>query len=555
MSTFATDIAEWAWALKFSDIPERVIRKAKLQLYSVLAAMHASHRHEIGQEVVDAVSAWAGDGPSTILPAGKKVDVLSAAYANASLSAALDYDDYLLFGHTGHSAVCASLAMAEREGSSIEEMLTAQVIANEIEGRLGATVVLGPHNGQGWSHIHLAGSAAAAAKLMGLSAEQTAHAIGISLYQPTYVLWPGFMGPDSKATTAATPTVTGIQAAILAGKGATGPLDVIEHPQGYMARLSYAPSPHFLSGLGKAWTTDTLGYKVYPGCAYIDTTVDALLEIMRLYSDETGKALSPDDVDEIKVEATLLTVEMDHLSKTGGSFDPVNPVSINFSIPGNLAIVLLTGELNADNLSKKWLSEYGEQIEKFSRKVKLVHDFDMTMDFLSSMDEVLDIRKLLKQMKIQDLVRFRMKAKEQYGSSMGVTVPEVLDAVMGSPKMRSRAWKGITDSARGLFQQTGPAVSSGYDLGDRPLENFTMPFSSRVTVTTRSGFSTVYQQDIPIGGPGYPFDKTIDSVLDKYRREADSNLDKGKVHEFIENEENLESKLTVEALAGLCSIS
>ena len=74
---------------------------------------------------------------------------------------------------------------------------------NEVGGRLGAALFLGPHNGQFWSSIHCGSASVAAGVALGLDAERLAHALAIALYQPPYGLWPGFMGPDSKLLTAA----------------------------------------------------------------------------------------------------------------------------------------------------------------------------------------------------------------------------------------------------------------------------------------------------------------------------------------------------------------
>ncbi len=551
MSPLALDIAKWAHGLEYQGIPDRVMTKASLQTFSMLAAMNAGARHEIGEMVLAAVESWAGEGPCTLIPGGRKADMLSAAYANSALSMTLDYDDYLLFGHTGHSAVCASLAVAEKERRSVKAMLTAQVIANEVTGRLGAGVLLGPHNGQGWSHIHLAGAAVAAAKLMELSVEQTAHAMAISLYQPTYVLWPGFMGPDSKTTTAATPIVAGLIAAVLASKGATGPLDIIEHPQGYLARMSYVPAPFFISGLGRAWVTDTLAYKIYPGCAYIDTSVDAVLKIMREHKDETGEELRAEDVSEVLVEATILTKEMDALSKTGGAFDPLNPVSINFSIPGNLAIALLRGRLDAEDFSKEALINNAESILEVSRKVRLVHDWSLTLRLLESFNKALNIGDILKQLKSKDLIGMRARAKEHYSSSMGLSLSDVKEMLDQAPQVKGMAWEGVKSWINSAISGGAPGAREKFDLGSCALEEFTMPFASRVTVTRKDGHKMSATQEIPFGGPGYPLDKTTEFVLDKYRREAGKNISDNKINELSNSAQALH-KLSLQKFIELC---
>ncbi|MFO8057394.1 MAG: MmgE/PrpD family protein [bacterium] len=548
MATLVEDLARFCHGLSYEDIPERVREKARLQVFSVLGAIHGSFRHEIGKTILEGVESWAGEGPCTIVPTGKKTDLLSAIYANASLSAALDYDDYLMFGHTGHSAVCVSLAMAEKAQRSFKTAMTAQIIANEIEGRLGGAVMVGPHNGQGWSHIHLAGSAAAAAKLLGLSEDKTAHAIAMSLYQPTYLLWPGFMGPDSKATTAASPAVLGVQAALLAAKGATGPLDIIEHPQGYLARMSFMPAPFFISGLGRAWVTDTLAYKVYPGCAYIDTTMDALFAILSEYRDENGHDLRAEDVEEVHVQATLLTKEMDNLSKTGGTFDPESPVSVNFSIPANVALLLLHHDLSPDLLSKAELKKNRDAVKEIAGKVRLEHDWSLTADFLEAMDRVLPFRDLLSQVEWKKLIKARSRIQDQYQSSMGFNLAD-LKELWQQTDLKSRLWKLGRERLSGRRRRTGRK----FDLGDYPLHQLTMPFSARVSLRLNNGALYSNKQERPLGGPGHLLDITKDFVLKKYHRESGKNLETEKANANAKHADDLEQKLTVEKLLSQSS--
>src|SRR6185436_7415592 len=77
---------------------------------------------------------------------GERVPLHTACYVNAAASIAFDYDDYLFAGHTGHSAVLGALAFGEAAGAAGADVITAQVVANEVGGRLGAALLLGPHN-------------------------------------------------------------------------------------------------------------------------------------------------------------------------------------------------------------------------------------------------------------------------------------------------------------------------------------------------------------------------------------------------------------------------
>ena len=513
--TVITRAAQWAHELGPEDIPERVMGKARLQILSVLGAMHASARHEAGDIILSAVDRWARPGPCTIVPWGRRVDLLSAVFANAATSLALDYDDYLLFGHTGHSAVCVSLAVAEHEQRSWRDVLVAQVIANEIEGRLGASVVLGPHNGQGWSHIHVAGAALATAKLLGLSADAMAHAVAIALYQPPFLLWPGFMGPDSKVVTAATPSVIGVQAAMLAASGATGALDIVERPQGFWQHFSYEPLPAWLTGFGRAWTTDTLAYKIYPGCAYVDTTVDAVLGLRGDLLASHGQDFDLARVDHITVDASMVTVEMDRLSREGGAFDPKSPISLNFSIPGNVALALLDGRLGPTQLRRDSLAQRADAIESIARRVTLRHDAALTLDMLRVMHDTLDLSTLLSTVRWRDLARAMHRWHRGVGGSLGLSIRDVVALRQHARGLPGWACDRMRDAA---------ARPGTWDLGDHALEGFSMPFAARVTVRLRDGSVWSREQRVPLGGPGRPWAETRGLVIDKLVRESGARV-------------------------------
>jgi len=533
------EMAQWSSSLRYDDIPERVRAKARLQTLSVLAAVHSAAATGPGRTLLATAREWAGDGPCTLIPTGAKTSLAGAIFTATALSVAQDYDDYLLFGHTGHSAVLVPLLLGEKLGSSLQDALAAQVIANELEGRLGASVLLGPHNGQTWSFIHLLGSAAAAAKLLRLNAEQTAHALAISLYQPTYVLVPGFMGPDSKALTPASPSVTGVQAAILAGQGFTGALDLIENRQGFLRHFSYYPLPFMISGLGRAWTTDTLAYKIYPGCAYIDTTVDATLKLREDFRDKTGRDLDPEQVHGVKIAATALTVEMDALSKVGESFDVLNPVSVNFSIPGNVALCLLKGRLIGADLEREALQRDGEAIRRLAAKVVLHHDVALTGMMVASMNSALKLNQMMKEINLRGILRARGRIQRQYGRRMGLGWGEFKDLIrQAGPQLGRQIWKGIRRRAGAAL--AGEGGRPRYDLGDCNLEEFRMPFAARVTITLRDGTSLTRQQDIPLGGPGHALGETAQLIREKYRREGSRALPENQINALLDKADRLE---------------
>jgi 2-methylcitrate dehydratase PrpD len=340
-------MAEWVAAAQYEDLPRRVVEEAKNQILSVIASVHAGHFSDVGRTVSRTVKEWSAGKEATMIPSGERTSLYNALFANTALSMALDYDDYLFAGHTGHSAVLATLALAEKIGFSGKEFLLAQTLANEVEGRVGASIMIGPLNGQLWSFLHLIGGAVVAAKVMDLDKSQIQSAMGIALSQPTYPMGTAFFGSDAKALLASTTAPIGIQAAELAANGLRGAPDIIESPQGLAKIFAHQPLLGAYDGFGKVWLTDTLCYKIYPGCAYIDTTIDCVLNLVRAHSVDAKK------VKAVHVAAGPLTVGMEALAAPYLKGPESLPVTLNFTIGYNVAAALIDKELTARQFNRE----------------------------------------------------------------------------------------------------------------------------------------------------------------------------------------------------------
>lgn len=507
MLSLCEALAEFAVRLRPEDIPERVRRKARAQVLAVLGALYGSAANDDARAVAAAAGARAGQGPARLLPSGAATTVEDALLVAASATMALDFDDYVFAGHTGHSAVLVPLLLGASVGASGREALAAQIVANEIGARLGASMIIGPLNGQMWAPIHAAAAAAAAGRLLGLDASGVADALGIALAAPPLPLMPGFMGSGAKVLTAATPALMGLQAAHLAARGMRGARDIIEGRHGLLARFAYAPAPFFLGGLGRAWLTDTIAYKVYPGCAYIGSTVDALLEILA----ETP--IAHEDVERVDVRASLVTVAMQHLSEAHAPEGRLSPVNINFSIPLNVALVLRHGRLDPRVLETASLAREEQALRALAARVHVHHDWGMTLSLGAAVEGSLHLRHALGDLDLGGVLRAR---KELLG---GVALPDARSVRTALREL----WGPLFASGRRALTTRRSARGSdgreGYDLGRADLEGFTFPFAAHVAVRTRAGRVHEALVRQPRGTPG-DWEASFRWTEEKLRREA-----------------------------------
>src|SRR2546427_5774145 len=128
-------LAEWAHGLRSEALPEDVLALCRTQRRSVLAAVAAGSANQRVRRVLAGLEAHAPDGPAPLLGTKKATSVETALYGAAVSSVALDFDDYVCFGHTGHSSVLTPLLLATEHETKATTQLVAQVAANEIEAR------------------------------------------------------------------------------------------------------------------------------------------------------------------------------------------------------------------------------------------------------------------------------------------------------------------------------------------------------------------------------------------------------------------------------------
>lgn len=260
-----------------------------------------------------------------------------------------------------------------------------------------------------------------------------------------------------------------------------------------------------LSGLGEAWVSDTLAFKRYPGCAYIDTTLDALFAVLAEYREANGRALRPEDVKHIVVEASLLSVEMDNLSSEHVRADePLSPVNVNFSIPFNVAIAIALGAHHGRALSQGTLDAHAAVIRELAAKTELRHDWGMTLAVVRAFDGVA-------------------------GGTLKELRPGQLAGLFAGYKKQLGGKKRTGLRARGLLGEWGTlAKMAGSSRGRAPRDftGFRMVFPARVSIELQDGRRYRARQDVPVGAPGQP--GRVEAAYEKLAREAHLPADRAR---------------------------
>jgi 2-methylcitrate dehydratase PrpD len=178
-------IAEFVTQTRFEHLDADLVEMAKTSIADTLGVAVAGWNDPPVQIVKKLYGAPLGFGiPATLWGEGSAIPVEYAALINGTASHVLDYDDVLpeITAHPSAPVLAALIPVAESVDCSGKDVICAYHIGVEVMMRIGELMGF-KHYELGWhatSTLGILGGAAACAHILGLSKEQTAHAIGIA---------------------------------------------------------------------------------------------------------------------------------------------------------------------------------------------------------------------------------------------------------------------------------------------------------------------------------------------------------------------------------------
>lgn len=339
MTTGITEkLAAHAVKVRYQDLPPEVIEKAKDCILDQIGVELIGSTLEWNKIAYQYVADMGGRSESTVVNYGINVPALDAAFVNATFGQGCELDDvgFAAGGHPSAATVPVALAMGEKLHSTGKDFLAAVVVGCDVMYRLLASVR--PSSGRRGFHSHGIGAPfgamTTAARLLGLNAGQMLHAFGIAGMHSSGTMEYDQTGGEVKRVIAGIGARSGIQAALLAQRGLTGPPTIIEGKRGFLKVFADEVEPDEITrGLGSDFKIMRIWFKLYPCVATVQGVIYTLSKLI----EEHG--FGPDDIDEIRVGISETS-----LSHGGAIYEPHDTASAQFSLPFSLAIRLLKND-------------------------------------------------------------------------------------------------------------------------------------------------------------------------------------------------------------------
>lgn len=368
----------------FEDVPEEVIEKTKLLVLDTIGCSLAGSQTDQGSITANLMEELGGEPTSTVLANKYKISSTNAAFVNAKMSNALDFDDaFMNRTHFAGQNIFSPLAVGEKVGATGKDFITAIALGYDISARF--VISTGP-----WDEFHMGdqrdipkfeevspglqqiqsvfGAAAATSKILGLERSGIENAWGIAgssapmcntkFEPPKFYFMTKYQEFGFIAQTA-------IMSALLAERGYDSPKNIFDDPGGFYQKLGLDKGKfsydHFTRKMGEKWWIMKSQIKYYPVCRWTNGLAYCMEKIVG------RENIKPDQIEKIIAKSFPLFFKPAYVNQ-----DPRGGPDTQFSVPHAIAMVAFGVEPGLEWHISKWVEN--PEVENFRKKVEIEYN-------------------------------------------------------------------------------------------------------------------------------------------------------------------------------------
>lgn len=450
-------------SIRFNDLPSDVIDRAKYLFLDFWGLAARGGRLESSRAMLDFIKDLNIPGDSGVIGTDYATAPQYAALANGTFAHSLELDDVNNEASL-HPAVAifpSALAAAQMTGCSGKTFLTGVVLGYEVMVRLGKALGPSKHYLRGFHPTGTCGTfgaAAAAASILGLTAEQTISAFGIAGSQAAASMeflnegaWTKRMHPGWAAH-------SGLLAALLARRNFFGPSTILEGKFGFLN--SYSPEPDFTKvtdNLGSEYLILRTSIKPHSCCRYKQAPIDGILQIMREHN------LNSRDI--AKVVLGMLNISFPIVVQPEEKkYNPKTVVDAQFSMPFGAAVAILRGQATLEEYTQDFVDS--GDVREVMKKIVCVSNAELDKTYPRQWRATVEIETTGGQI-YSTLIEYPKGDPEN-----PLTWDELINKFNGvtSPVYSEERQAGIVKAVRGLDNTAEinmiAELLSGFDLTD-----------------------------------------------------------------------------------------
>ncbi len=375
--TLVEQLARFSVRASYDDLSDAAREQLRIRLLDGLACGFGAMDAEPMRLVRAQVTEFDASGPCSLIGGGSATPD-RAAVCNSAHIRYLDFNDsYLARGESSQPSdnLGPVLAAAEYAGASGREFLAGLALAYQVQCRLSDAA---PVRDAGFDHVTLAAYAAATgcARVLGLDAAQTAHAIAIAGTASNALRvartgrlshWTGLAGPNAGAGA--------LRATLLARRGISGPLEVFEGEKGFMDAIA--------GYFSLEWATEDLErvtrtvLKRYDADIHAQTALEALLTLC------ARERIVAADVERVELDIFDVAYRVIGGGEEGDKTAVRTREDADQSLPYLLAVALLDGDVSPAQFLPARIR--GDDVQGLLRRITVRPDEEFSRRFPAEM--------------------------------------------------------------------------------------------------------------------------------------------------------------------------
>ena len=357
MTDYLDTLSDFVSETNFDSLTPGALNAVRDVTLDTLGAMVAGSRQPENVEFASRMAQRSTSAAATVLGHGLRADPMTATLVNATAGVALEVDEGNRFGG-GHPAIHSlpgAIALAEEMGATGRDFVESVLVGYELESRIGGATKPRP-NVHSHGHWGVIGTAVAAAKLKGYSAQQVRELINIAASMSPANSWqPAFRGATVRNLYPGRSGHDGLLAVDVYESGFTGLDDAPADVFGTILGESFDRGAAAASMPGE-YRIEQNYFKFYACCRLNHPALDAVFDARE------GGRFDPDEVVAVDISAPSM------LDGMLGEY-PENMLAAKFNVPYAVAASLVRGNAGVDEFYSDVRGD--ERIRELAAKVSV----------------------------------------------------------------------------------------------------------------------------------------------------------------------------------------
>jgi len=429
------ELVNFAVGLQYEHLTIDERRAVRRHVLDTIGACLAGSRGEATQIAAGLLKDVLASGRFSVPGMERQFDILAAAFLTGASSHGIELDDGYRAGsiHPGTVVIPALIAACQDGEYDGRTFMTAVAVGYEAQCRIGEA--MHPRTRQrGFHNTSIAGAFAAAlavGKLRGLDADKLEQALGIAGSSAAGLFAFLHGGGEIKRLHPGHAAREGLFAVLLAERGMTGPVNILESKDGFFTAYSGADCvlklPRKPDEKGTPLAITQCYLKPYACCRHVHSALDGILEIRNRHH------LTADDMKSIEIGSYAIAVEHAH---TGWK----DMGSAQMSFPYCAALAAARGHVDLDDFSDDTRND--NSVTNVTKRITITVDPECEQIYPQQRSARVAITTRAGQ-------RYEAIVREPFGSS---EKPMSDDAV--SAKFRGLAKRALTESQAAAIEDS-----------------------------------------------------------------------------------------------------